>query len=77
MENASTEESQKIGHNLRHPGMLASVRSGRREELERKTEAKLRGSDIKRYRVQVLCRDEETCVEKTGMERRHPLILKN
>ncbi|XKL65584.1 hypothetical protein PGB90_009004 [Kerria lacca] len=79
MENASKEESQNDRTYFEAPGDAGNSvrRNGRGEELERKTEAKLRGPDIERYRMQVLCRDEETCTKKTGMQRRQPLVLKN
>ncbi|XKL68698.1 hypothetical protein PGB90_006467 [Kerria lacca] len=55
--------AKMIGYNLRHSGMLVR-RNNRKKELERKIEAKLRRLDIEGYRVQVLCRDEETCIKK-------------
>ncbi|XKL63380.1 hypothetical protein PGB90_005744 [Kerria lacca] len=71
--------ARMVGNNLRHPGMLATVLEGMVEGKNWKGRPRqsYEGSDIEGYRVQVLYEDDETCTEKTGMERRHTLVLKN
>ncbi|XKL65448.1 hypothetical protein PGB90_008868 [Kerria lacca] len=64
--------ARMIGHNLRHPGMPATVVEGVVEGKNWKG----RPRQIERYKVQVFCKDEETCTEKTRGKKIYILRIK-